>query len=295
MNKATPAVEGPVLLTLDDIKKRPLSYSSLKEFKRSPMHFLHYRNKPKDKEEKAALIFGGLLDCLLLTPDEFDSRYCILPEAFLLKDCVAAHGKEQGRLVYDKRNEEIEAAIANTEKVIISQDLYNQASTMRDIIWSHPIAMKIIQRVTDVQCTIPWKDKGTGLDVIGKFDGMGEDIIFELKTTRDADPEAFMKDAYNLGYHIQCATYLQAMHKRGKFPTFWYVVIEKTAPYGISVFRPSEEYVALGKQELDYLLKSFKLCLDMNKFGLGYEYKSPFSDGTHVLDLPPWARNKLEG
>lgn len=288
-NKTAPVIAEvkKQLVTLEDIKKRPLSYSSLKWFKKSPLHFMHYRNAPKDKEESAALKFGNLLDCLLLTPEEFGSRYIILPETKTVKEC-------ETREEYDRLKNAYEKAINNTRKVAIKNEDLEKATLMRDIIWAHPMAKKLIERVTNVQCEKKWLDKETGLWTKTILDGESDDIIFELKTAKSADPEDFEKDAYNLGYHLQCGIELSALAKKGKFPQFWYMVIEKTAPYGLSIFQPSKDYIELGKKEYRHYVTSFKKCIDENRFDEGYEYRSSRIDKTFELDLPFWAKKKLE-
>lgn len=284
--------EKKPLLTIEDIKKRPLSYSSLKHFKKSPMHFMHYRNQPKDKETTAALKFGNLLDCLLLTPEEFESRYIILPETKLLKDCKGT--KEEARKEYDSLNDAYEKAINNTRKVAIEKSDMEKATIMRDIIFAHPQARKLIERVTNFQVEKIWTDKETGLKTITKLDGESEDIIFELKTSKSADPDEFERDAYNFGYHLQCGIELEALAKKGKFPQFWYMVIEKSEPYGLSIFQPSKDYIELGKKEFRHYITSFKKCLDENRFHEGYEYRSSRLDKTFELDLPGYAKHKLQ-
>jgi len=278
------ATKNKPLITIEDIEKRPLSYSSLKQFKRSPLHFMEYRTAAK--ADKDAWIFGRLLDCLLLTPDQVEKEFAVLPVAVKLKDV--------GRELYDSYKATCDRVYARPNVTIVTAEAWKQATTMRDVIWGHTTAKKIIERVTDVQCQYTWKDKKTKLKITGRFDGEGTDMIFELKTAQDADPDAFFKDAYKFDYHIQCATYLEAMARKGKFPNFWYIVIEKTAPYGISVFRPSDEYIELGKKELRKLLDRFKYCMDENKFDQGYEFKSAVEDGSHILYLPPWAARKLD-
>lgn len=284
--------EKKSILTIEDIKKRPLSYSSLKWFKKSPMHFMHYRNKPKDKETTSALKFGNLLDCLLLTPEEFESRYIILPETKLLKDCKGT--KEEARKEYDSLNEAYEKAINNTRKVAIEKQDLEKATIMRDIIWAHPQARKLIERVTNFQVEKIWTDKETGLKTKTILDGDGEEIIFELKTAASADPEDFERDAYKFGYHFQCGIELEALAKKGKFPQFWYMVIEKTEPFGLSIFQPSKDYIELGKREFRHYITSFKKCLDENRFNEGYEYRSSRLDKTFELDLPAYAKHKLD-
>lgn len=293
-------------ITLDSIKARPLSYSSLKHFKRSPMHFAEYRGR-LDQEETAALIFGNLLDCLLLTPWEFDNRYTVAvrpiknaPPALLLK-YVGREKYDAYKIELEKAEKEFKekmdkynALINDASRIIVTQGDVDKAKAMCEAIRKNPTARKMIERVTEVQVERRWVDKKTGLPVLCRMDGSGEDLIFELKTAANADPEEFYKDAYKFQYPLQCGMELESFRVKNKFPQFWYIVIEKTAPYGVSVFQPTDDYIELGKLEYRSYMDSFKYCLDNDKFTEGYEFKSSRADKTHALDLPPWARQRLE-
>ena len=59
-----------------DLSKRALSYSSAKEFYKSPIDYMMYLNK--QWEQTDSMLLGSALDCLLLTPDHFDNDYIII-------------------------------------------------------------------------------------------------------------------------------------------------------------------------------------------------------------------------
>src|SRR5687767_9617340 len=50
-----------------------LSYSSISAFKHSPRKFIDY--KMGIKEETDAMLYGSMLHCLVLEPDDFFNRY----------------------------------------------------------------------------------------------------------------------------------------------------------------------------------------------------------------------------
>lgn len=55
-----------------------LSFTRLKELAHSPLALLRYIEKVF--EPTAAMIDGQLIDCLLFTPDEFESRFFVMPD-----------------------------------------------------------------------------------------------------------------------------------------------------------------------------------------------------------------------
>lgn len=52
-------------------KEETLSYSSLKEFGKSPRNFINYKLAPR-KTQTESQIFGSLCDCFLTTPEKFE-------------------------------------------------------------------------------------------------------------------------------------------------------------------------------------------------------------------------------
>ena len=57
---------------------RVLSYSSIKQFAKSPNHFLQYINR--EQETTPAMIKGSAFHVLTLEPDKFLDQYAIAPK-----------------------------------------------------------------------------------------------------------------------------------------------------------------------------------------------------------------------
>lgn len=66
--------------TRSEYKKLPyINYSACKDFEDSRLKFYKkYILKEPEDEEKSATLYGDVVHCLLLTPEEFDDRFCPL-------------------------------------------------------------------------------------------------------------------------------------------------------------------------------------------------------------------------
>lgn len=127
-------------------------------------------------------------------------------------------------------------------------------------------------------------DEQTGLPVVGFLDGSGDKIIAELKSSKCAEPSAFSRDAVNYDYPLQCAIYTTAEPNK----QFYYIIIEKDEPFGISVLKPTDEYIAYGKKKLRGLLNEFQYCMENDLFLKSYDYR--YTNGHDYLELPGWVK-----
>ena len=65
-------------VTKELLQQRPLSFSSLKEFIRSPRHYVNYLTRERKQTE--AMLFGAICHKLILEPQDFEKEYIIEPE-----------------------------------------------------------------------------------------------------------------------------------------------------------------------------------------------------------------------
>lgn len=282
------------------IRNRILSYSSLKEFRKSPEHFLEYMFGPK--KTTAALEFGTLIDRMILTPDEWQGDFVVKPEKPpFLKDLVEAHGKEEGRKRFEDGKLEFDNfLLEHAGKSIVSQEDMDTAILITNKVRKNRAAKDILERITGTQQGFKFEDKKTGLKLRGFKDADGQDFVLDLKTTISADPNEFIRSAIKYDYPLQCGVYLEAEKVLNfRFPDYYFLCVEKTPPYGISVLKASDDFIAFGRHQLRETLDSFKWCLDNLLFNESYEYRSPIgfkeglSAGWHSLELPAWIKKQL--
>lgn len=270
---------------------RPLSYSSLKAFQKSPQHFVEYRTVKK--EQTPAMAFGSVIDCLILTPDEFLGKFVVKPEDLKKPTSaqVGAAKPSQATLEQIKRYDAF--CEENKGKTWIDKDDYLLAQFLAEKTFSNAKAKELLGRVVRTQDKISWTDKETGLAMVGYKDATGDTFILDLKTAATGEPDKYLRNAFELGYHIQAGAYLDGEKTLfGKFPDFYHLVIETVAPYNITVFKADEKFIKLGMHQYKELLTEIKYCAENNLWFQGYEFHT--STGYHNLALPAWALNKLD-
>ena len=263
-----------------NLEKRKLSYSSLKQFARSPIHFIQYLNEKFEPTD--SMILGSVVDCLLLTPDEFENQYLVIPKI----DRRSKAGKEAYA--------EAQSKAAENNLTIVSEAQYNTAQIMVEQVWNNQEAATILNATTETQKRIEWKHKGLPfngfLDGAGQFE-QGKKFIFDLKTTSDSSLDNYTKQLINLKYDLQIAMYYLAYTRQNfEQPMAFHIVVENKAPYTCNVFRLSDTVLETGKQIYDKLCDDFKNCLENDLWHMGYEY---FQQPAQILDLPDWYINKF--
>jgi PDDEXK-like domain of unknown function (DUF3799) len=313
---AVPAPE----IWVPDFEQRPLSYSSLKQFT-TPAHFVEYLRQKK--EVTPAMRFGNLVDCLVLTPDDFPDKYIIVPEDMPARPSSASYetfergGKNAPHVLSAiKRWQEFEAMVQEQENAIntaaidqaaaaglppprtkrievITQEWFKEALLIANRVHTNPVSKKYLAMIEQTQVRMKWRNRETDLPVVGFIDGDSPSVIVDFKTAEDASREGFISQAYKLGYHIQCGAYLDgAATLQHRYPDYVNIVVEKSPPYGVAVYRADKDYIKLGSAHYQFLLQSILYCKENNLWHETYEYNKPF--GYHHLELPAWGRRELE-
>jgi exodeoxyribonuclease VIII len=253
-------------VTRELLDHRPLSFSSLKEFMRSPQHYVKYL--AADRKQTDAMLFGAVCHKLILEPQDFDKEFIIEPEF----NKRTNQGKEDYAAFIAKISEQGLTAIppATYEKAVelVAAVLKSNASNY------------ISQTSKEVRFDMTHE---TGLPVCGYIDGVGKDYNLEIKIVSSADNDDVMRDFYKMKYHLQAGIYNWVNGK-----PIYYLVVENSYPYLSKVFKASDEYVSEGKRLFNKAMTDFKFCLDIDNFSAGYEFYQGVEPIT--LNLPGWAR-----
>jgi hypothetical protein len=279
-------MEDKAIVTINEafVESRPLSYSSLKHFRKSPRHYIQYLTEPFVQSDEMRL--GSLVDCLILEPERFEERFYLYVRPSLRSNA----GKE-----------EMEGLITQANgRMMIEQDTLDVAKICVARLLEVPESKIFFENKRKVQHTLKWTDRETGLPLVGKpdFDCVIDDTLFvcDLKTTRSADPEDFNRDIVKLDYILQCGMYLEGYHKRFyKFPEFVFICVETSPPYNVSVNYADPKFKSMAQQELRGTLKAFKMCMDKQLFELGYEFRLMGLNSYFSIHLPGYYRPKFIG
>ena len=106
----------------------------------------------------------------------------------------------------------------------------------------------------------------------------------DVKTTEDASLHAWQKDCAKWAYHLQAAFYSDVRALITGVPTqgFYFIVVEKSAPYEVQVYHIGEASLERGRKEYKRLLAEYKTCKET---GIWPGYFT----GTRLFELPSWA------
>src|SRR5881227_1403833 len=105
-------------------------------------------------------------------------------------------------------------------------------------IRAHPIASEAF-RGGEAEVTLTWQHSETGIPCKARPDYLPANgrWIVDLKTAASANPRSWRDQACRFGYHARAAWYLDgAATVLGQAPEeYWFVIVEKEAPYLVSV------------------------------------------------------------
>ena len=238
-----------------------LGSSRLRELLKSPAHF-----RANLRRETEALALGSLVHTLVLEPHAFPERYLVVP-------------KIDGRT---KEGRAAKAALADDPRIAVDGEVMAEASACATSIMGHIVYKQI--RDAQVEHTVFWTDKETGIECKARFDVLGP-LLVDLKTTRDASPKGFARAIATYGYHIQAAHYMAGAVANGMEPRgFLFACVETSAPYLAAGYLLGNPTLEQGERERRDALLTYAQCLREDRWP-GYN-----DDRIEVIDLPNWAQ-----
>lgn len=260
---------------------RPISYSSLKEFKKSPRHYLHYLQERKESTQ--AQIISKALHVYFQEKEEgFLNSYAILndlerPEPE--KDYRNASNR-------DWKNSLIQEAQEANKEIITKEDF----ETFKEIYNSaikNPVSRGLVLFPGEHEKKLSWKVYDE--EMVGYIDKYidDSDTILDYKFLDDANPQKFIRELQYTSGYLQASMYVDAIKEEtGNTPDFYYILAEKKAPFNVSVVRMTPEYLEAGIVEYRNLVSMLKECKKHNAWG-GYEVWAPFSnEGVYDAEIP---------
>ena len=230
---------------------------------RTPAHYQHDKAHPKSSD---AFDFGTAVHSLILEGDESGVGVWNFP-AWTTK--AAREAREESRAA---------------GKIPMLEKDWQQVEAIRDAVMAHPVARELFTGHLAEQ-SVFWDEDGLMLKC--RPDAWQPGLLIDLKTTLDADPNEFGKTAAKFGYHQSAAHYIDGVKAAtGEELPFRFVLVEKTAPYLVSVVELDEEAVNIGRALNDRAKRIYRECVETNTWP-GYPTAEPVS-------LPLWAIYKSE-
>lgn len=256
-----------------------VNFSTLKWMKKCPKKYRHHSVKaPKDTP---AMKMGRVSHVAALEPERFRASIAVW-------DGPRREGKDWDDFRLRHAGKELLTVDEHETCLAISKAIEGEPEARRyltnggsevTMLWKHPVSVETSAgkfEIAEIECK-------------GRIDFDSQDAIVDLKTTRDASPEEFGKQANSLGYFTQAAWYVDgyAFASGGIVKPYVIVAVENTEPYVVQVYELTKEDLQLGRIEYRAWLDKLAFCRAHN-FWPGYSH-----DGKAlVLQRPAWARSQ---
>jgi hypothetical protein len=241
-----------------------LNYSSLKHILRSPAHYKYMRDNPI--EPTKAMQFGTLVHMRILEPEKYE-------------ELVVAETIDRRTKLGKERAEEIEAK----GFYLISPEESAKIENIHKAVMSNPDAARFVTNGEREQAFF-WTDIETGLKCKARPDFVHQGkFIVDIKTSKDASPQAFARTAASLMYHFQAAFYLDGVSTATtqNYTDFVFIVVEPEPPFGVALYSLDLMAIDAGRVMYRRALNRIKDC---EVDGLFPAYPA----GLQTLSLPNW-------
>ena len=242
-----------------------VNWSTLRHLVKSPAHYQHYLKE--GRPDTPAMLLGRAVHKAALEPRAFTEAFTVAPEGL---DRRTREGKAQW------------AALVNSGLAVLSAGEFGLCLALQAAVRADPEAAAYL-RGGEAEVCLQWTDPIFGFACKGLVDFVGDGLLVDLKTTRDASPWGFGRECYNLKYHCQLAHYAQGYEfQYGKRPRVVLIAVEKDGPLAVQCYEIPEDVLTLGRATVDGLFQTLKDCRASGQWH-GYGV------GTMQLQLPKWA------
>ncbi len=237
-------------------------------------HGLHVAKTLPHRPATPAMVLGSLTHVFVLEPEKFDEEYVVA------EGCSARRGKAWDAAAME----------ACPDRIAVLPHQVDEARAMAASVLAHPLASTILERAESIEQSIRWTDPNTGIKLKCKTDFLVRDkgvvLAPDLKTT--AELAKFPSSVANYRYHVQSRLYRNGiattMPEGAEIQSLW-IVVSKTPPHDVRVFRPSPAMDMQAGLELNAMLDRLAESFATDTWEL------PDSNIIEELELPRWAQH----
>jgi len=251
-----------------------INNSGLKIFSQSAAKFKHWRNN--QKPATPSQLEGSALHCAILEPKQFSKRFG--------KEAAPRKGSA-GRIEWEEDNPRAVALTPNQW-----ENVHNMAESFKNTPCT--VAKDLLTEGTP-ELSVWFDDPITGLLCKIRPDFLrDDDVIIDLKSTKDGSPKGFYYEIKRWGYNYQSAFYKNGINLAyaaagvNRTPkAFIFIAVENFPPYEVACYMLPEEVIAEAQIQINANLAKYKECLE-NDFWPGYPNKImiPGEQGEAIYD-----------
>lgn len=252
------------------------SRSGLEVLRQSPRLFEAMRlTREIDDKESAALRRGRALHIKVFRPELYSSLVRVVPSM------RQSHALDELR------------ASLPPLGVLLTPDQAQQVAGMTEAVRRHGLVGDWLRRESgEAEIAFRWNDDESGLPckmmVDHFFMTAARDAVrvWDLKSTADPSPSAFMRSVAQFGYHRQEAWYCDAMQRHfGDLPVrFFFVAVRAEPPHEVAVHFLDDGFRSAGRRQVRAGLRAWADCRARNDWRAPWE----ISKQPNRLTAPRW-------
>ena len=257
------------------------------------------------RKTTSAMLFGDLVDCLIVAPESFSQRFVMQPttyettrkvcpkcgsatDAKTCRKCKCDRIDEAVSLPWSPRSEHCQAWLDEQELAgldVISSEFYDNAmNAVASFDRAKKGWLRDFRDASDrqVQLVGQWIDEdevghtGTSLavpikallDLMPTPESDFGDTLGDLKTTRNAELRAWTRDVYSHGLHVQAALYLDLANALTglHYANFAHLIVENSAPFEATFRMLSQDFLTIGRVHYTQALRDYCAALKSGSF-----------------------------
>lgn len=244
-----------------------VNLSTLKVIDQSPAHYQHVLTTPV--EDTDPMRVGRVTHVACFEPERFRSLV------------VEWTGKVRNGGKWDDFRHE------NRGREILTSNQLARVTAIQKAVRADAIALKYTSGGRG-EVTMLWTlNRGSGVNAYtvqckGRIDFDGKLGLVDLKTTADASPEGFGRQAASLNYDVQAAWYSDAYALlSGKRKPYFIVAAESEAPWVVQVYEVPDAVMQRGREKYSLWLDRLAMCRETSTW-------PAYADDVLELELPHW-------
>lgn len=251
-----------------------LSYSALSAFQESPKDFVRYKTKQRVTTD--AMVYGSMLHCLILEPEDFEKRYFCFDDTEKCREI----GGEKPRATKAYKEWKAYTIADAGDRIVISPDDYLNALAVANNVQTNRAASKVLRLCPQHEVPVEWEYKNFKFH--GFIDADGEEARADLKSCADASPRKFQSEIIRMGYHMQAAMY----NLGAGIKPYYIIAVDKTG--GVSVHKLHDKLIEKGMEEYDRLVGKFNECILSDAWDQSFDFWADRYDGIFTAEPANW-------
>jgi len=239
--------------------RQPMTFgmSQMLDFeKHGPAYFAeqYVPYRESDEKDSTALRFGRAAHCLLLEGES------VFADQFEVGGPI----NEKTGKVYGATSDPYKKWVAKCGGNYVTAQEYDMIRHMGEALRANEVSAPYLDSITDVEVT--FREEMIGWGAQCRFDAIGDNNLFELKTCADLD--RFKWDFKNYKYDRKAAFYVDMARRAGYDREYIIIAVEKHTHPRIQCFRVAPETITNGIMLNEQLKARITHCINTDEWPL---------------------------